>query len=71
MCKSQVIKRVENAGGVLTRGGHGKSGIGRKKGKIFWSFCDFLVRLVFMVCELNSAQPSSCKTSRHLMTEKP
>jgi len=46
-------------------------GVGRKKGYIYSSSCDFLNQLVLLVNEQKIAQPLSCTTTRHLMTEKP
>jgi len=71
LCKSHDVERVENAGGVLNTEGKDIGGVGRKKRYIYSSCCDFLIRLVLLVSEHKTAQPSSCTTTGHLMTEKP
>jgi len=64
--------RDEDAVGVYNTGGTEWGGLGRKKGYIYWSSGDFLVQLVILlVNEHKTAQPSSCRTTRHLMNDKP
>jgi len=71
LCKSRDVKTVEDAGGVLSTGGIENGGVGRKKGYLYSSSCNFLVQLVLLVNEHKTAQLSSSTTARHLMTEKP
>ena len=71
LCKSCDVERVEDAGRVLNPGGKENGGVGGKKGYIYSSSCDVLVQLRLLVNEHKTAQPSSCTTTRHLMTEMP
>jgi hypothetical protein len=43
LCKSLVVERVQDAGGVFNTGGKHNGGEGRKKRCIYSSSCDFLV----------------------------
>jgi hypothetical protein len=67
LCKSCVVERVQDAGGVFNMGGKQNGGEGRKKGYIYLSSCDILVKLVLLVTEHKTAQPSWCRTTRHLI----
>jgi len=71
LCKSRVVQRVQDPGGVFDTGGKQNGGEGGKMGYIYSSSCDFLVQLVLLVNEYKTAQPSSCRTTRHLMNEEP
>ena len=71
LCKSRVVERVQDPGGVFNTGGKQNGGEGGKMGYIYSSSCDFLVQLVLLVNEHKTAQPSSCRTTRHLMNEEP
>ena len=71
LCKSRDVERVEDAGSVLNTEGKANGGVGGKKGYVYCISCDFLVQLVWFVKEHKTGQPSSCTTTRHLMTEKP
>jgi hypothetical protein len=46
LCKSREIEIIQDAGGVLNIGGKESGGVGRKKGCIYPSSCDFLIHLV-------------------------
>ena len=70
-CKSRIVERVQDPGGVFITGGKQNGGEGEKMGYIYSSFCNILVQLVLLVNEHKTAQPSSCRTNRHLMNEKP
>jgi len=70
LCKSRVVERVQEPGGVFNTGGKQNGGEGGKMGYIYSSFCDFLVHLVLLVNEHKTAQPSSCRTTSHLMNEE-
>ena len=69
--RSRDVEGVEDAGGELNMGRKENVGVGRKKGYIYSSTCNFLVQLVLLVNKHKMAQHSSCTTTRHLMTEKP
>jgi len=69
--KSHVFETVQDLCGVFNMGGKQNGGEGIEMGYIYSSFCDFLVQLVLLVNEHKTAQPSSCRTTRHLMNEKP
>ena len=71
LCKSHNVQIVQNAGGVSNTGGKENGDEGGKKGYIYSSSCDFLVELVLLVNKHNTAQPSSCTTTRHLMNVEP
>jgi len=71
LCKSHDVEGVEDAGSVLNTEGKEHGGVGEKKRYIYSSSCDFLVQFVLLVNKHKTAQPSSCTTTRHLMTEKP
>jgi hypothetical protein len=71
LCKSHVVDRVQNAGGMYNMGRKWNGGEGEKKGYIYPSSCDFLVQLVLLVNQHETAQPSSCRTTRHCMDEEP
>jgi hypothetical protein len=71
LCKSRVVERVQDPGGVFNTGGKQNGGEGGKMGYIYLSSCDCLVQLVLLVNEHKTAQPSSCRTTMHLMNEKP
>jgi hypothetical protein len=70
LCKSRVVKRVQDPGGVFNTGGKQNGGEGGKMGYIYLSSCDFLVQLVLLVNKHKTAQPSSCRTTRHLMNKE-
>ena len=59
LCKSRDVEGVEEAGGVSNTGGNETGDVGRKKGYIYSSFCDFFVQLVLLVNKHTTAQPSS------------
>ena len=71
LCKSRVVKRVQDPGGVFNTGGKQNGGEGGKMGYIYSSSCDFLDQLVLLVNEHKTAQPSSCRTTSPLMNEEP
>jgi hypothetical protein len=71
LCKSRVVERFQDPGGVFNRGGKQNGGEGGKMGYIYSSSGDVLVQLVLLVNEHKTAQPSSCRTTRHLMNEEP
>jgi len=71
LCKSRDVERVQDPGSVFSTGGTQNGGEGGKMGYISSSSFDFLVQLVLMVKEHKTAQPSSCRTTRHLMNEEP
>jgi hypothetical protein len=71
LCKSRVIERVQDSSGVVNTAGKQNGGEGGKMGYIYPSCCDFLVQLVLLVNEQKTAQPSSCRTTRHLINEEP
>jgi hypothetical protein len=71
LCKSRVVKRVQDPGGVFHTGGKQNGGKGEKMGYPYSSSCDYMVQPVLLVNEHKMAQPSSCRTTRHLMNEKP
>jgi len=59
---------------VYNTGGKEKGGVGGKKGYIleYWRFLGSRFNLqVLLVNEHKTAQPSSCRTTRHLMNDKP
>ena len=70
LCKSRVVKRVQDPGGVFNTGGKQNEAEGGKMRYIYSSSCDFLIQLVLLVNEHTPAQPSSCRTTRHLMNEE-
>jgi len=69
LCKSRVVERVQDPGGVFNTGGKQNGGEGGKMGYIYSSSCDFLVQLVLLVNEHKTAHPSSYRTNRHLTNE--
>ena len=69
LCKSSNVEMVQDAGSVFDTGVKENGGVGRKKGYIYSSSSDCLVQLVLLVNEHNTAQPSSCMTSRHRMSK--
>jgi hypothetical protein len=71
LCKSRVVQRVQDSGGVFNMGGKQNGGVCGKMGYIYSSPCDLLVELVLLVNEYKTAQPSSCRTTRHLRNEEP
>jgi len=71
LCKSHDVERVKDAGGVSNRRGKENAGLGGKKGYIYSSSSNFLVQLVSLFNKHQMGQPSSCTTTRHIMTEKP
>jgi hypothetical protein len=54
---SRVVERVQDPGSVFNMGGKQNGGEGGKMGYIYSSSCDFLVQLVLLVNEHNTAQP--------------
>jgi len=68
--KSRVVEGVQDTGGVFNTGGKQDGGEGGKMGYIHSSSCDFLVQLVLLVNEHKTAQPSSCRSTRHHMNEE-
>jgi hypothetical protein len=71
LCKLRVVKRVQDPGGVINAGGTQNVDEGGKMGYLYTSSCDILVQLVMLVSEHTTAQPSSSRTTRHLMNEEP
>jgi len=71
LCKSRIVERVQDPDGVFNRGGTLNGGEGGKMGYIYSSSCDFLVQLDLLVKAHKMAQPSSWRTTRHLMNEEP
>ena len=71
LCKSHVVERAQDAGrGFNTIGKH-YGGEARKMRYIYSSSCNFWDQLVLLVNEDKTAQPSSCRTTRHHMNEEP
>jgi hypothetical protein len=48
LCKSRDVERVEDAGGVSSRGGKENGSEGGKKGYIYTSSCDLIHILRFI-----------------------
>ena len=59
LCKSRDVKIVYDADGVFNLGGIENGGVGRKKGYIYFSSCDFFIQLVLLDHEHRKARPSS------------
>jgi len=53
------VETVQDAGGVFNMGGKKNGGVEGKKGYIYWSVCDILVKFVLLVNEHKTAQPSA------------
>jgi hypothetical protein len=58
LCRSHVLERVPDAGGVLSTGGKQTGGEGGKIGYKYSRSCDVFIQLVLSVTEHNTAQPS-------------
>jgi hypothetical protein len=71
LCKPHVVERVQDAGGLCNTGGKQNGGEGGKQGYIYSSSSNFLVQLVVLVNQHKLAQPLSCRTTRHPMSEEP
>jgi hypothetical protein len=71
LCKSRVVERVQDPGSVFNTGGKQNGLEGGKIEYIYSSSCDFLVELVLLVNGPKTAQPSSCRATRHLMNKEP
>jgi hypothetical protein len=71
LCKSRVVERIQDPGGVFDTGGKQNGGEREQMGYIYWSSCNFLVQLILLVNKHKTAKRSSCRTTRHLMNEEP
>ena len=71
MCKSRVVERVHDAGGVLNTKGEQNEGEGGKMGYIYLSSCNFLVQLVLLVNEHKMAKNLSSESTGHHVNEEP
>jgi hypothetical protein len=71
VCKSRVVKRVQDAGGVFNTGGKQNGGDRGMMGYIYSSSSDFMVQLVLSVNEPKTAQSLSCGITRNVMNKEP
>jgi hypothetical protein len=71
LCRSHVVERVQDAGGVFDTTRKKNGGEDGKMESINSSYSDVLVQLFSLANKHNTARSSSCKTASDLMNENP